>query len=378
MKNKISVVDFGTIHNGQKAHLFTVERENISFCVTDYGCCITSLNIRKQNGSFADVVLGLETLDGYACSWGSFGAVIGRYSNRIMGAKFSLNGKEYKLTENTEGACLHGGFPQWGNVLWRARPVNKKNASGICFSRTFADGEQGFPGNLNVEIEYLIDDNKQISMTYRAVTDQDTPISITNHSYFNLRGKETVHDYLVQLDAEKYLKLGEKAELVPVAGTEFDFTEERTLCDMRESSPRKEYIGYDVCYASKAYSENRGIPLEGAPLVRIGDVKDPVSGIKMSISSNQEGFQLYTAKYMNHIPGKNGFWYRPFEAVCIETQSFPDSPNQSHLPSTILHPGEKYEAKTVYSFSQKCFCETKKAAHGSLLYLTILEIIQLL
>lgn len=351
MKNKISVVDFGTIHNGKKAHLYTVERENISFSVTDYGCCITSLNIKKEDGSVTDVVLGMETLAGYSASWGSFGAVIGRYSNRIFGAKFSLNGKEYKLTENTENACLHGGFPQWGNLLWKGKKVVRKNSSGICFTRTFADGEQGFPGNLTVEVEYLIDDNKQISMTYRATTDKDTPISITNHSYFNLRGKETVHDYVAKFDADSFLKFEDKANLVSVKGTEFDFTEERTLCDKRESSPNKNFIGYDVCFVSKAFSEKKGIPLEGTPLVDIGYVKDPVSGLKMSITSNLEGFQLYTAKYMNHIPGKNGFWYRPYEAVCIETQSFPDSPNQSHLPSTILHPGENYEAKTVYSFS---------------------------
>lgn len=126
MKNKISVEDFGTIQNGKKAHLFTVKRENISFCVTDYGCCITSLNIKNSSGSFTDVVLGLETLSGYACSWGSFGAVIGRFSNRIMKAGFELNGKKYKLTENTEGACLHGGFPAWGNLIWDAKKYGKK------------------------------------------------------------------------------------------------------------------------------------------------------------------------------------------------------------------------------------------------------------
>lgn len=351
MKNKISVEDFGIIQNGKKAHLFTVKRENISFCVTDYGCCITSLNIKNSSGSFTDVVLGLETLSGYACSWGSFGAVIGRFSNRIMKAGFELNGKNYKLTENTEGACLHGGFPAWGNLIWDAKKIQKKGSSGICFTKAFKDGEQGFPGNLTVEVEYLIDDNKQIFMTYRAVTDKDTPISITNHSYFNLRGKETVHDYLVKLDAEKYVVNGEPATLVPVEGTEYDFLTERPVCDKRESSPNPGFMAYDVCYVTKAYSENKGIPLEGKPMVKIAEVKDPVSGQKMTVSTNQEGFQFYTAKYVNHVPGKKGFWYTPYMAVCIETQSFPDSPNQKNFPSTILHPGEKYEAKTVYSFS---------------------------
>lgn len=351
MKQKFSVVDFGTISSGKKAHLYKVERKDISFCVTDFGCCITSLNIRKSDGSFADVVLGPETLAGYAASWGSFGAVIGRFANRIMGAKFSLNGKEYALTENTEGACLHGGFPQWGNVIWNAKRVIKKDSCGICFTRTFADGEQGFPGNLKVEVEYLIDDKKQISMTYRATTDQDTPISITNHSYFNLRGKGTVHNYVMQLDAEKIVKNGTVAELVSVDGTEYDFRKERPICDKRESSVNPGFMSYDVCYVSKAYNEKKGIPLAGTEVVKVGYVKDFESGIKMNVYSNQEGFQLYTAKYMNHISGKNGFWYRPYEAVCIETQSFPDSPNQNHFPSTVLHPGELYEAKTVYAFT---------------------------
>lgn len=348
---KIKVFDFGTIYDGQKAHLYKVERKNISFCVTDYGCSITSLKVRNKDSSFTDVVLGFETLDGYASNWGCFGAVIGRFANRINGASFKNNNVTYKLTENVEGACLHGGFPAWSNLIWSGKKVVKKNASGICFTRDFADGEQGFPGNLHVEVEYLINDDNQLTMTYRAHTDKITPLSITNHSYFNLRGKEQVHDYVLKLDSDNIVTFSGKGALIPVSGTEYDFTKERPLCDNSEGAVKPGFMNYDVCYVSNAYDKDCGIPLAGKPVVKIAELTDPVSGRKMTVSTNQEGFQLYTAKYVNHVAGKDGRWYMPYQAVCIETQSFPDSPNQPDFPPVMLKPDQQYEARTVYEFN---------------------------
>lgn len=350
----ISCVDFGTVSDGQKVRLYKVERKDISFCVTDYGCSITCLNVKNKDGSFTDVVLGMDTLAGYANSWGSFGAIVGRFANRIKGAAFELDGKKYSLTENTEGACLHGGFPAWGNIVWQAKEVEKGGASGICFSRDFADGEQGFPGNLHVEVEYLITDENELCMNYRATTDKATPLSITNHSYFNLKGSGCVHDYKLKLYSDTFVQVDENnfptGQFENVRGTEYDFTTERPLCDKRNSSPNPGFMAYDICYVSKA-KDDCGIPLEGKPLVKIAELIEPETGRKMTVSTNQEGFQLYSAKYVNHIPGKKGVWYRPYQAVCIETQSFPDSPNQKNFPTTVLQPGQVYDARTVYKFS---------------------------
>ena len=354
MKTKITRTDFGTIYNGQKAHLFKIENGNAYFCVTDFGCTITSLCLKNKDGSYTDVVLGLETLDSYARQWGSFGAIVGRYANRIAGAEFSLNGETYKLTQNTPEACLHGGYPAWGNLLWNSKIVkDKKNKkAGICFFSNIRDGEQGFPGNLYVEIEYLLSETNQLSMVYRATTDNDNPLSITNHSYFNLRGKGTVIDYSLEMNCQRYVKNSEKGlptgELAPVSNTEFDFTTERKINKFEEQNP--DSIGYDLCYVTENYNSERGIPFEGDKVSLVATVTDPVSTRKMKVYTNQEGVQLYTAKYMDRVPGKDGCHYKPYEAICLETQSFPDSPNQKAFPSVILHPGQKYNAVTIYEF----------------------------
>ena len=350
MFRRFRKVLFGTVHNGQKAHLFIIKRKEISFCVTDFGCTITSLKIRDEKDSWTDVVLGMETLAGYASNWGSFGAVIGRYSNRINGASFELKDKKISLSENIEGACLHGGFPAWGNIIWNAKKVCKKNACGVCFWKEFKDGEQGFPGNLKVQVEYLIDDNKQLSMVFRATTDEETPISITNHSYFNLRGKDNVKDYELQLFADRYIDLESSEKIKSVAGTDFDFTKKRRWWSESMLQANPDFKGYDICYAATGYCGSKGIPLEGTPMVKIAEISDPISGRGMSVSSNQEGFQLYTGNYVRFTPGKEGRWYQQNEGICIETQSFPDSPNQESFPSVVLQPGEQYEARTVYAF----------------------------
>lgn len=350
MKSKISCSKFGTIYNGEKTHIYKVEREDISFCASDFGCIITSLNLRDKDKSFTDIVLGFETLDSYANNWGSFGAIIGRYANRINNGTFTLNGKKYELTQNIDGACLHGGFPAWGNLLWKAKKINNKNSSGLLFIRDFSDGEQGFPGNLHVEIEYLIDDEKQLTMTYTAKTDKETPVSITNHSYFNLAGKGKIHNYKLKMNCNRFIETDSNnfptGNLISVEGTNNDFRKSRSIKIDEMEKP-----DYDLCYVTPAYDEKCGIPLTGKKIVKTAEVTDPSSGRKMEVFTNQEGVQLYTAKYVKNLPGKKGFWYMPFEAICLETQSFPDSPNQKDFPPVILKPGQEYKAITVYKFS---------------------------
>ena len=157
-KPKVICTKFGTLYNGRKAHIYKVVRDGISFCATDYGCTITSLNIRNSDGSFTDVVLGFDTLASYATTWGSFGAIIGRFANKIAGGSFTLDKKKHQLFKNFDGCTLHGGNPAWGNILWNARKIENEDSCGVVFYNDFPDGHQGFPGNLHVEIEYLIDD----------------------------------------------------------------------------------------------------------------------------------------------------------------------------------------------------------------------------
>lgn len=352
--SKISITKFGTLYDGAEAHLYKIQNENGFFCVSDFGCTITSLQLKNNDDSFTDVVLGLPTLDAYARTWGSFGAIIGRFANRIVGASFTLNDVTYKLTENLSGACLHGGFPTWGAILWETKKLIKGKNSGICFCHTFKDGEQGFPGNLYVEVEYILTRDNQLSMVYRAQTDKATPVSITNHSYFNLAGRGSVLDYNLLLNCDEYLELNKEGfvtgEIKPVKDTEFDFTQEKKINHYQLIKP--DSIGYDICYKTPCYDSACGIPLQGKKPVHIATVTDSVSNRKMKVYTNQEGVQLYTAKYMDHVAGKNGFYYKPFEAICLETQSFPDSPNQKNFAPTVLQPGQIYESVTIYAFEQ--------------------------
>ena len=350
MKSKVSSSKFGTLSDGTKAHIFKVVRENISFCASDFGCTLTCLNVRKPDGTFTDILLGFDTLTSYSTTWGSFGAIIGRFANRISNAKFTLDKKTYNLYPNIETCTLHGGNPAWGNILWKAKKVENKDSCGVVFSRDFEDGYQGFPGNLHVEIEYLIDDENQLKMTYTATSDKPTPVSITNHAYFNLEGKGRIDDYKLKMNCKKFIEVDENniptGNILPVKDTVNDFTRTRKIKLANMEKP-----AYDLCFVTPAFDKNKGIPLEGKEVVKVAELTAPESKIKMEVFTNQEGIQLYTARYLNMEPGKGGIQYHSYMAVCLETQSFPDSPNQKNFPPAILNPGETYKAVTIYKFS---------------------------
>ena len=318
---------------------------------TDFGCALTSLVITDPHGKQTDVVLGFSTLDGYARSWGSFGAVIGRYSNKISGASFSLNGKKFQLFDNCGGSCLHGGFPRWENTLWKGKFIRRKGASGIQFRNVFSDGYQGFPGTLSVTVEYLIDKNAVLTMCFRAETDKATPVSITNHSYFNLSSAGDIRKNVLQLFCSKVLETADgnipTGTMIDVRNTPYDFLEPKEIGADFDKMPE----GYDDCFVTDAFSPDSGIPSAQSPLVRVAELSDFSSRIKMSVSSNAEGVQLYTAQFVKYLPGKYGACYMPFNAVCLETQNFPDSPNRPEFPSVILNPGQIYTGITEYKFS---------------------------
>ena len=340
---------FGSLSNGQKASLYTVSNNQISFTASDYGCALISLIVPAKNQEKKDVVLGLPTLSAYSTTWGSFGSIIGRFSNRINGAKFTLDGKEYNLIQNIEGACLHGGWPRWENEIWKASFIKGRKKCGIKFSKQFPDGYQGFPGNLSVQALYILEENR-LSFIFKAKTDKRTPVSITNHTYFNLTGDfSDIREEKLLLNCKEYLESDSKnnvsGKILPVDGTVYDFTRGKIIS---ENFPEK---GYDNSFVTQAYNPESGLPSKNTPLADIGSLTDFKSKIKMEVKSNLECLQLYTANYVRGVFGKSGAVYRPFTAVCLETQAFPDSPNQASFPSVILNPGHELFERTDFIFS---------------------------
>lgn len=350
---KVTKQTFGILCDGTEVNLFTVKNDNMSFSATDYGCTLTSICLNNKDGSKTDVLAGFSTLEGYINYKYCFGAVVGRFANRIGEAKFSLNGKEYLLDKNDGPNTLHGGFAGYDKMMWTGKAIKGKNYAGVKFTKFSPDGEQGFPGNCTIEVSYILDNNNNLTCYYTAETDAATPINITNHAYFNLAGKGTIENHTLQMNSTKVLEVSDKliptGTLLDVAGTPFDFTSEKVI--------GKEIgavgVGYDHCYVTEMYDPEDaqcGLPLDATDLVEFCTVKEPVSGREMSVYTNMEGCQFYTGNYIGGIPGKDGVTYAAHDAFCLETQAFPDTPNQKSFPTCILQPGQKMKSKTVYSF----------------------------
>jgi Galactose mutarotase and related enzymes len=350
---KITKQRFGTLSDGTKVTLYTVRNKRMAFSVTDYGCTVTSIVLTGRDGTCTDVALGYSTLDGYINGNCFFGAFIGRFANRMGKASFTLEGTKYQLDKNDGTNSLHGGFTGWDKKVWHAKTVSTNSGSGVKFTRLSRDGEQGYPGNMKVEVTYLLDDSNNITCRYTAVTDKACPVNFTNHSYFNLAGCGTVDDHLLKLNCVKTLDIDGKliptGTLLDVKGTPFDFTTDKKIGkDIKETGN-----GYDHCYAAPAYDPDDphcGCPLSDEKLVRVAELTEPVSGRCMTVDSNMEGVQLYTGNWIGGTTGKNGRVYEKHGAVCLETQCFPDTPNKKEFPACILQPGEKYKAVTVYGF----------------------------
>lgn len=354
---KITKTLYGTLSNGQSANLYTIDNGKMSVCVTDYGCTLTGIFLPNKLGLKDDVLLGYSTLDGFITSPGlSFGSIVGRFANRIGGAKFSVNAKEYNLDKNdNEVNTLHGGFTRYDHMIWNSRIISNKNGKGIEFSRISPDGEQGFPGNVKLTVTYTLNEKNELRLDYKATTDQDTPINITNHAYFNLHGSGTVLNHTLQMNCPNILEVNDKliptGKYIPVKGTAYDFSSEKTIGqDIEKVLP-----GYDNCYTTCWHSTDSEwvVPTEEcfmAPGAEIAKLSDPETKRTMKVYTNQPGVQLYAANWIDGVIGKNGTVYEKHGAVCLETQAFPDAPNKPAFPSSILKTDEEYHAITVYSF----------------------------
>jgi len=344
---------FGMLCDGTKVNLYTMSNDDMSVSCTEYGCTLTSIVLTNKDGSKTDVLLGYSTLEGWLNSNYCFGAIVGRFANRIGKASFTLDGKKYDLDKNDGPNTLHGGFNGYDKMLWKGKIVKGKKYCGVSFTRTSPDGEQGFPGTVQFTVTYLLDENNNLSCIYNATTDKATPINITNHAYFNLAGNGSVEKHTVVMNSSKVLEVNPKliptGKLLDVADTPFDFTKEKTIGkDIKEVG-----VGYDHCYVTEMYSEENkqcGLPLDDEDLVEFCTVKEPKSKHEMTVFTNMEGCQFYTGNYIKGIQGKNGKFYMNHDAFCLETQCFPDTPNKEKFPTCILLPGQEMKAKTIYSF----------------------------
>ncbi|NVI83905.1 aldose epimerase family protein [Janthinobacterium sp. BJB401] len=346
----VTQAPFGILPDGQPVSVFTLtNRQGMQVKVLDFGAIISEIHVPDRDGSFADVVLGFDRIEPYLANGAFLGAVIGRYGNRIAEGRFSLDGKDYQLAVNNAPNHLHGGNQGFHQVMWQAEPFTRDDAVGVTFTRSSPHGEDGYPGKLDVTVVYELDNDNALSLRYHAVTDQATPINLTNHSYFNLAGQGTILGHEVTINADRYLPVDAGSiptgELADVSGTPFDLRQSTIIGDSIALPHEQLRIGrgYDHNFVLNKQADH-GLNLAAT-------VRDPQSGRVMQVYTQEPGVQFYSGNFLDGSqPGKlcaNS--YR--SALCLETQHFPDSPNQPHFPSTILRPGQVYQTQTVYRFS---------------------------
>jgi aldose 1-epimerase len=341
---------FGAMPDGTQVDVYTLKNANgIEARAITYGGIITSLKAPDRSGAVADIVLGFDSIDGYLKGHPFFGAIIGRYGNRIGRARFTLDGREYTLAANNGPNHLHGGLKGFDKVLWTAQPVSWRNA--VTFSRTSPDGEEGYPGALNVQVTYQLTDKNELVVEYQATTDKATPVNLTQHSYFNLAGDGAgdILGHELMINADRYTPVDATliptGELAPVEGTPFDFRKPTAIGSrIDDAHPQiKNGRGYDHNWV-----------LNGTGLRLAARVYEPKSGRTLEVSTSEPGLQFYAGNFLDGtITGKSGHVYRHRSGLCLETQHYPDSPNKPEFPSTILKPGETYRSTTVFTFGTR-------------------------
>jgi aldose 1-epimerase len=335
---------FGSTPEGSEVHRYTLKNHRgMEVDIITYGAIITALRIPDRQNVPGDVVLGFDTLEEYLGDHPYFGAMIGRVCNRVAGSRFELDGKVYSLTSNEGANQLHGGKKGFDRQVWNANSHRAPDEVSLSMTYESADGEEGYPGTLLAEVVYTLNDQNELIIGCRAGTDKPTHVNLTNHSYFNLNNCEgSIHGHQLMIDAERITELDQESiptgRILPVESTPYDF---------RLATPVGERIGQ----VEPGYDINYVLAMESRELTRVAAVTDPHSGRSMEVLTTLPGIQLYTSNYVKGIRGKAGRVYEKHCALCLETQYFPDSPNQSTFPSTVLLPGKEYSAHTVYRFS---------------------------
>jgi len=335
---------FGNMPDGATVNLFTLKNAHgVEVRAIAYGATIVSIRTPDRQGRFDDVVLGFDTFEPYLTKARYLGSVVGRYGNRIAGGRFTLDGATIQLATNNGPNHLHGGVNGFDKMLWKGESSERDGNPGVVFSYTSADGEESYPGTLKATITYTLTPRNELVVEYAATTDRPTPINLTNHSYFNLagRGHGDILRHQLVIDADRYTPTDSTqiptGELSPVAGTPFDFRKPTAIgarIDANDEQIRNGG-GYDHNFV-----------LNGTGFRRAARAVDPSSGRTLELSTTEPGVQFYTGNNLDLA--RNGFARR--SGFCLETQHFPDSPNHSNFPSTILRPGETYRSRTAFSF----------------------------
>ncbi len=345
-KTSLTELPFGTYDNQPVTEYTLINAGGMQVSILNYGGTVTKLIVPDKNGDMGDVVLGFSSIDGYLQKNNPFfGALVGRYANRIANAKFTLDGKTYTLAANDNGNSLHGGNKGFDKVIWSAEKLSDSSLKLTYLSK---DGEESYPGNLNAQVIYTLGSDNSLKIDYTTTTDKPTPVNLTNHCYFNLSAGDdsTILNEQLELNADKYTPVDDKliptGKIEDVKGTSMDFT-----------SPK--IIGKDIQEVKGGYDHNWVLNKTGNGLEKAASVYDPNSGRYMEVFTTQPGIQFYTGNFLggNLLYTKSGQKYVQHGALCLETQHFPDSPNEPSFPNTILKPGETYHEVTVYKFSVK-------------------------
>ena len=342
---------FGKTQDGTPVDLYTLTNRNgMVVKITNYGGIVVSIQVPDRDGNFADVVLGYDNLDDYLERNRYFGCITGRYANRIAKGKFSLDGKQYTLATNNGENHLHGGLVGFDKVVWQAQEKKSEDGVGLELAYTSADGEEGYPGNLSVIVTYTLTNQNELKIDYAATTDKPTVVNLTNHSYFNLAnaGAGDILDHELMLNADRFTPVD--ANLIPtgelrsVKNTPLDFTTPTAIGARIEQDDEQLKLG-------GGYDHNYVLNKEGEALSLAARVHDPATGRVLEVYTTQPGVQFYSGNFLDGVTGKQGHVYNKRHGFCLETQHFPDSPNQPEFPSTVLRPGEKFASTTVYKFS---------------------------
>lgn len=349
---RVSKKTFGQTERRISTKLFSLSNDHgMKVDLTNWGATVVSIVVPDRHGQPQDVVLGYDSPAAYARDPFYFGSSIGRCANRIAFAKFRLGNQVYTLTQNEGRHHLHGGLKGFNRVLWKASPIHKENACGIRFEYLSEDGEEGYPGNLNVAVTYLLPSDNELQITYEATTDQDTVVNLTNHSYFNLRGAGCgdILSHHIKINADRFAPID--AQLIPkgplrsVAGTPFDFRHSRVISGGLQQ-------GDSQITRAGGYDHNWVLNPDDEKLTAAAEVYEPVSGRMLQVLTSQPGIQFYTGNSIDSVPaGKNGVPYHRHSGFCLESQHYPDAPNRPDFPSILLRNGDIYRQKTIFRFS---------------------------
>ena len=358
-KFSVTSKPFGEI-DGKSVELYTLSNESgAKVSITNYGGTVTSIVVPDKDGEMGDVVLGFDSVAEYVEKSPYFGCITGRYANRIANGKFTLDGKDYSVATNNDPNHLHGGLKGFDKKIWKARIGNMGDSPSLVLTYTSPDGEEGYPGTLNNSVTYTWTQDNALRIRYKSTTDKPTILNLTNHSYFNLAGEgdKTNLQHRVKINAEHYNPIDETSiptGIAPVEGTPFDFRKPTQIGKrINEGNEQlKNGKGYDHNFVLKKTDDGK--------LMTAAVVTEPTSGRILTVKTTEPGIQFYTGNFLDDLKGKGGKNYAHRSAFCLESQTFPDSPNQKEFPSPVLRPGETYSQVTVYHFGLKGNPQKKK------------------